>query len=92
MLPIKIPKIQFIDLNIPKHSHINTQLLSITKINKNRTPTIPTKPMRNSLMPKLITFQRLIALMPFDLVGFGIDEQIAILGADGTVATVDLVR
>ena len=47
--------------------------------------------MRNPLMSKLITIQRLIALMPFDLSRFGIDEQIAILGADGTVATEDLV-
>ena len=47
--------------------------------------------MRNPLMAKFIAFQRLIALMPFDLSGFGIDEQIAILGADGTVARVDLV-
>ena len=61
------------------------------KINQNRTSTISTKSMRNPLMPKLITFQRLRALMPFDLGGFGVDEQIAILGADGTVATIDLV-
>ena len=47
--------------------------------------------MRNPLMPKLITFQRLIALMPFDLAGLGVDEQIAILGTDRTVATIDLV-
>ena len=48
--------------------------------------------MRNPLMAKLISFQRVIALMPFDLaVGFGVDEQIAVFGADGTVATVDLV-
>ena len=61
------------------------------KINKNRTSTVSTESMRNPLIPKLITFERLIALMPFDLGGFGVDEQIAILGADGTVATVDLV-
>ena len=61
------------------------------KINQNRTSTIPTKSMRNPLMAKLISFQRVIALMPFDLSGFGVDEQIAILGADGTIATVDLV-
>lgn len=61
------------------------------KINQNRAATVFTESMRNPLMPKLISFQRLIALMPFDLSWFGINEQIPILGADGTVATVDLV-
>ena len=50
-----------------------------------------TKSMRNPLMPKLIRFQRLITLMPFDFTGFGVNEQIAMFDADGTVAAVDLV-
>ena len=61
------------------------------KVNKDRTSTMLTKSMRDPFMPELINFQRVIALMPFHLTGFGINEQIAILGADGTVATVDLV-
>lgn len=72
-------------------TYINTQLLPIMEINQNRASTMFTISMRNPLMPKLIRFQRLIALMPFDFTGFGVNEQIAMLGADGTIAAVDLV-
>ena len=50
-----------------------------------------TKSMRDPFMPELINFQRVIALMPFHLTGFGINEQIAIFSADGTVARINLV-
>ncbi len=61
------------------HHHII--ILPIRKDEKRRA-TIRAKLMRHNLVPKFIDFHRILAFEKFNVLQFGIDVEVAILGAD----------
>ncbi len=79
---------RYLDQGCP---HIDSPALRIMKINQDRGRTLRTKLVIEFFIAKTIILERIVSGQPFDLVWAGIDEHVAVLGANGAVAAENLM-